>query len=244
MPPIFVDDVEIEEVFVDGVEQETVFVDGVEVFTRLQFMFDDFTGSPNGTPLADHISNTGQGWLPGSLDDGSVIRTSIQGQGMGVSGTAPLAVQMEPQVSPDLGGYEAQIDCNYASSIGLISACRMYMGDQLGGGADNVTWVQYNPISGVLALENNGVILNSVTHPNPGTLFCTLVAWFDGTSMQGRVTTNGQTVTTLKEALTGPITNLRNAEPYVSEAGLLATGSPTVTRFELQEYLPEDVPFP
>jgi hypothetical protein len=62
--PLFVDGVEIKSVFVDGVEQSEVWADGVQVFSSVgNYFFDDFNRSPNGTPVSDHIMNTGQSWF-------------------------------------------------------------------------------------------------------------------------------------------------------------------------------------
>ncbi len=246
MPPLFVDGVEINSLFVDGVEQNSMFVDGVQVFSaeQLQFMFDDFNGSPNGTLVGNHISNTGQGWEAAEFDQGSVIRTSVGGQGLGLLGTTSQSCDIQPLFDTDLTGFYCKVLLSLASTGLNLSNCRIYVGYRTLDAA-NSTYVRYAQQSGLLQLTNNELDLGLTTHPNTASRLIELECWWDGTDLQGRVTVNGQSVTTPRLAMID-VLNPYNGRTYNNEN--IAPGSsdaePNVYEYTLQEYAPEDVPFP
>lgn len=244
--PIFVDGVEINELFVDGVEQANAFVDGVEVFSadQLQFMFDDFNGSPNGTTVDNHISNTGQAWAAAEFDQGSAIQTSIGGQGLGLLGTTSQSSDIQPLFATDLIGFHCRVLLSLAGTDLNLSNCRIYVGFRSLDAASS-TYVRYAQGSGQLTMSNNELSVGLVTHPSPVSRLIDLECWWDGTDMQGRVTVNGSSVTTPRIAMIDVLTPY-NGRIYNNEnqAPGSITGDPNTYEYTLQEYAPVDVPFP
>ena len=253
MPPLFVDGVEINQVFVDGIEQQNVFADGIEVFTAFEpeNLFDDFGRSANGTLIQNHPMNTGHSWVP-DLATGFLNGAiqSFQGQQGSfvtqVSNIAPASQVMEPVFNepfPEafvarMVGRWTRTDVANNTYINL----EMRAADNV---ARNIVRYTFNIDGGDTSALN--IFDESEIHQTVPALgvntFATLELFYDSITYQARVTRSAGGVTiTDRFPVSGIMSRLRVGcqEQFFGNQ----TKNNSISEFELEEFRPQDVPWP
>ncbi len=251
--PTFVDGVEINELFIDGVEQDSAFVDGVQVYDPLQGedMFDDFERSANGTPVLNHLMNTGNAWIAGRNFG---VPTEIQTfqnrqtafrQAPG-TGSSFLSLRAVPLLD-FAEAYHCSVDCNWGTLSPNSVSANLFT-HQIAEALSNQTSIRIFWDGAIVNMwiQMNGTDFNQSTVPASNIDQFTLEVFFDAplNLIAGRIIIQGVPLDT------GTLSTLENpvdtfSEIFLSENRLFGQNAISAfSNYELTAYPSGSVPFP
>ena len=253
MPPLFVDGVEMNSIFVNGAEQDSVFADGVEVFSGLQGedMFDDFERSANGTPVLNHLMNTGNAWIAGrSFGTPTTIETFQNRQNAfrqaPGTGSSFLSLRAVPLLE-FAEAYHCSVDCNWGTLNPNSVSANLYT-HQISPAVGNSTNIRifYNGSAVQMWIQMNGTDFNNVSVPASGIDQFTLEVFFDAplNLIAGRIRVGGV------PSDTGTLSTLENpvdtfSEIFLSENRVIGQNAISAfSNYELTAFPSGSVPFP